>query len=844
MSSGSSTSSRGLANFPNQFTEYNPSLNCVKKPNRPNFGFICFNPPAILSMTSVSFPSTPPVSEVGGSESFLDRTWREIQPSVYLILGDDKNSPLDSSMYTQTYTKVYNYCTTASSKRPPQVLNSTTTKGNVKLVGAELYYKTEEYLKYYLENLQQRPGETFLQFYIRNWQRYLIGSTRLNDVLDYINRYWVAKERADGHREIYDVLSLCLLSWRDYKFYKNLPTLMSEIMEQIRMQREGKMDTSVNLSVAIKSFVLLGFDANDLKKQNLSVYINDFEKTFLTETYNYYTGESDKYIKENGVVNYLSKAQQRIDEELKRLEELNDHTRRPLNDVLNQVLVTNHAEEIRAQLTPLLDQERYTDIAFMNRLLRRVPMTIEPLLLDFQQYVKQKGLTAVQELKERMDAEANAEHHATNSKHRQHKKGDVDAKTYINTLLSVYDKFRKVVQEAFDNNEAFVKALDGACKAFINTNAIATPTARSKSRTPDLLAKYSDELLRKHDNSEDMSVDNLMTVFKFIDDKESFEVWYRRYLSKRLMGGTMSPEDEEREEVIIQRLKTANSIEYTTKIANMFNDIRVSRDLGNIYKEEIGSSAASKGYVPDLEPRILDSASWSAIFRGSNESFILPKELIKSQEEFEKTYQTRYSGRQLNWIWNRSRIELKTSNLSRPGKPPFHFTVTLFQYAILSPFNDTDTMTSYQLLEATALPPEVFKANMIPLVKNKLLIQQPEGEDQMLNPATTFTMVKEYTSKKIKVNFASGVRMSDSKNRDKETNEEVERRHHELLKACIVRIMKARKECKHERLTNEVYQIIDRFKPTVGDIKRAIEVLIDEQYLARGDDGSTYVYLS
>ncbi|QOU21184.1 hypothetical protein BRETT_000904 [Brettanomyces bruxellensis] len=802
-----------------------------------------------MSVATISSPE----GSIKQDDPFLEKTWKEIEPAIHIILGDEKNSPLDSRMYTQTYSKVYNYCTTASTRRPPAVSKDHDGKGTVKLVGAELYYKLQEYLKFYLENLKQKGGETFLQFYIRSWQRYLIGSTRLNDVLDYINRYWVAKERADGHREIYDILSLCLLSWRDYKFHANLPILMKQIMEQIRLQRENKIDSVGNLSFAIKSFVLLGFDVNDLKKQNLSVYINDFEKTFLTETFNFYTEESGKYIQEHGVVNYLVKAQQRIDEELKRLEELNDHTRRPLNDVLNQVLITNHAAEIRAELTPLLDEGRYDDIRKMYHLLRRVPMTVGPLLQSFQEYVKQQGLVAVNQLKGRLQAAHEAEqtnkspveHHR---KHSRHKKGDyVDAKLYIKTLLSVYFKFMSVVDKAFDNSEVFVKALDCACRSFINANSIATPTSRSKSRTPDLLAKYSDDILRHKENFGNMSVDELMSVFKFIDDKESFEVWYRRYLSKRLMSGSMSPEDEEREEVIIQHLKTSNSIEYTTKITNMFNDIRISRELGRYYREAISDTTDdtnSQQFVTSLEPRILDSSSWNAIFRGSNESFMLPSELISTQEKFESIYRERYSGRQLNWIWNRSRIELKVNNLSRPGRPPYHFTVTLFQYSILSPFNEKDTMTSYQLMEKTALPPAVFKANMIPFVRNKLLVQSPVGEDQITNPATSFTIVNEYTSKRIKVNFAAGVHPADIKNESSELNEEVERRHHELLKACIVRIMKARKQCKHERLTNEVFQIIDRFKPTVGDIKKAIEVLIDEQYLSRSDDGSTYIYLS
>ncbi|GMG39440.1 unnamed protein product [Ambrosiozyma monospora] len=425
---------------------------------------------------------------------------------------------------------------------------------------------------------------------------------------------------------------------------------------------------------------------------------------------------------------------------------------------------------------------------------------------------------------------------------KKEKRDYVDPKLYISTLLSVYKKYQNVVEVAFDNNEAFVKALDSACQQFINRNKTATPTARAKSRTPDLLARFSDELLRKND-SEDLAIDELMTIFNFVEDKESFEVWYRRYLSRRLMGSNMSPGAEEHEEYIIQKLKQANSLEYTNKITSMFNDIRISRDLGVLYKESTMKEPNSKDFVSDIEPRVLDSNAWSSVFKDTSDSFILPKELIKSQEKFTTIYQERFSGRQLNWIWSKGKVEVK-ANLARPGKPPFSFQLTLFQYAILSPYNEVQELTTSKILELTALSPEIFKVNVVPLVKNKLLVQTPPGEDNIIKPNTSFKMVKEYTSKRPKINFVIGVKAIDSRNEDKETNEEVERRHHEILKACIVRVMKARKNHKHEQLTSEVIQIIDRFVPTVADIKKAIEVLIDEQYLARTADGSGYEYLS
>ncbi|KAH3684708.1 hypothetical protein WICPIJ_004320, partial [Wickerhamomyces pijperi] len=96
----------------------------------------------------------------------------------------------------------------------------------------------------------------------------------------------------------------------------------------------------------------------------------------------------------------------------------------------------------------------------------------------------------------------------------------------------------------------------------------------------------------------------------------------------------MTPEDGEREELIIGKLRSANTQEYTNKITNMFNDIRVSRDLGALYKETIMQEPNPKEYVSDLEPRILDSGAWQSIFNKSNESILLPPMLINTQEKF------------------------------------------------------------------------------------------------------------------------------------------------------------------------------------------------------------------
>lgn len=71
-----------------------------------------------------------------------------------------------------------------------------------------------------------------------------------------------------------------------------------------------------------------------------------------------------------------------------------------------------------------------------------------------------------------------------------------DPKVYVSTILEVHKKYNALVLISFNNDSGFVAALDKACGRFINANAV-TRLANSSSKSPELLAKYCDLLLKK-----------------------------------------------------------------------------------------------------------------------------------------------------------------------------------------------------------------------------------------------------------------------------------------------------------------------------------------------------------
>ncbi|KAG8914818.1 hypothetical protein FRC01_003898, partial [Tulasnella sp. 417] len=395
---------------------------------------------------------------------------------------------------------------------------------------------------------------------------------------------------------------------------------------------------------------------------------------------------------------------------------------------------------------------------------------------------------------------------------------EVEPKAYVDALLEVHAKNQETVNRSFKGEAGFVASLDRACKDFVNKNAA---TGTSSTKSPELLAKHADALLRKNnkvgeDNDLEDALNKVMILFKYIEDKDVFQTFYTTKLSKRLIHGVSA--SDEAEASMIAKLKEACGFEYTNKLQRMFTDMSLSKDLTDNFKEKMAQTHDETELDVSFSVMVLGTNFWP--LTAPTDKFVIPKDILPTYERFTRYYGQKHQGRKLTWLWNYSKNELRTNYL----KEKYILTCSSYQMAVLVQYNDHDTLSLDELLEATGISKEILVQVLGVLVKAKILINE-EQDQYDLNPS--------YKSKKIRVNLNLPIK-AEVKAESADVLKTVDEDRKYVIQATIVRVMKARKQMKNQQLIQEVIaQISQRFTPRVPDIKKAIDTLLEKEYIER-----------
>ncbi|CAB1340943.1 unnamed protein product, partial [Coregonus sp. 'balchen'] len=689
----------------------------------------------------------------------LDQIWDDLRAGIHQVYT---RQSMAKSRYMELYTHVYNYCTSVhqssqgrGSAVPTKPSKKSSTPGGAQFVGLELYKRLKEFLKNYLTSLlmdgEDLMDECVLKFYTQQWEDYRFSSKVLNGICAYLNRHWVRRECDEGRKGIYEIYSVT-----------------NAVLKLIEKERNGETINTRLISGVVQSYVELGLNEEDAfaKGPTLSVYKEYFECQFLTDTERFYTRESTEFLQQNPVTEYMKKAEARLLEEQRRVQVyLHESTQDELARRCEQVLIEKHLEIFHTEFQNLLDADKNQDLGRMYNLVSRITDGLGELKKLLETHIHNQGLAAIEKCGEA----------ALN-----------DPKVYVQTTLNVHKKYNALVMSAFNNDAGFVAALDKACGRFINNNTV-TKMAQSSSKSPELLARYCDSLLKKSSkNPEEAELEDtlnqVMVVFKYIEDKDVFQKFYAKMLAKRLVHQNSASDDAEAS--MISKLKQACGFEYTSKLQRMFQDIGVSKDLNEQFKKHLTNS---EPLDLDFSIQVLSSGSWP--FQQSC-TFALPSE------------------------------------------------ASTFQMAILLQYNTVDLYSVQQLTDSTQIKTDILVQVLQILLKSKLLVLEDENaniDEVEFKPETLIKLFLGYKNKKLRVNINVPMK-TEQKQEQETTHKNIEEDRKLLIQAAIVRIMKMRKVLKHQQLLAEVLnQLSSRFKPRVPVIKKCIDILIEKEYLERVD---------
>jgi len=752
--------------------------------------------------------------------------------------------------------------------------------------GDRLYTGTRDQVSEHLRNdvrpmiLASTSTDNTLKVLMNAWQDHRTSMTMIRDILMYMDRVHVQANNIDN----VDTMGIKLFREQIICFgaiENKVRELLLRRVDECRKGINRHLQTN-NVKEVCLMLIQLGVSSKD-------VYVRVFESEFLKKTKEFYTAEATRLIESSSASDYVKKVNERLKEEDELTRRFLDPTScDPVKKVIIEVMVKERAEQIvnmeSSGVVKLIDEleNRKDDIRNMHEL----------LLLDTSNHSKAVLLQVV-ENKLRAEGEKIVTEWMK------------DAPTYIQKLITLKNRYDYLIEKSFDaERKEYKTAQTKSFEKFMNLKEARSaeylvqhidqnfkkskPSSTVRSTAQARLADGPVAVVSLQDinGCEDTFKDQCITLFRLLQDKDAFEKYYKDSLANRMLKDQVSNDDLEIS--MISDLKKECGTTFTNKLEQMLTDKKTYKSTNERYKANRQTTAAVNRSSVELTCKILTQGTWPEFLtkelvasqeKANGEEKKLssltdtehlkafPEDMVKAWEDFKRFYLHDHSGRKLTLLPLHGSCDVRF--MPKHAKKGRKFTITTFpSFAlILSRFNEK-TQWGYKDLydRMPSYDQSKFKVSMQVLVDKFKVLQKVGGGSEMNDeeasasssskPKTKFTISENdvyevndtYDGKKVRFNITPVFKTkeaADNQNRQEAQLKIDSDRRHEI-EAAIVRIMKARKEHKHNLLVAEVIeQLSRRFKAQPAIIKQKIEGLIEREYIRRTEgDRETYEYMA
>jgi len=761
--------------------------------------------------------------------------WPNMRPTILKLLRQEAVSRVE---WHDLFWLVHSVCLW-DDKGPPKVYSA-------------LREDILEFIKQAQERvLSHQEEQALLKAYIAEWRKFFTQCNYLPMPFGQLETALQGKTSGPVSKKTSNdesvVRKLMLDSWNQSIFSNIKQRLQDSAMKLVHAERTGEAFDSQLVIGVRESYVNLSSNTED----KLQIYRDNFERAYIEATEAFYRVQAPDHLKENGVQAYMKYADMKLREEEQRatkyLESCSGSVQN-LTDSCVAVLVTAFKDTILAECAEMIRQNETERLQLMFKLLDRVPDGIDPMLTCLETHIYQAGIA---------DMVASAEVITA------------DSEKYVEQLLELFRRFSLLVSQGFRDDPRFLTSRDKAYKRVVNDTSIFKldlPSTRTglgskttpESKCPELLANYCDMLLRKTPLSKRLTSDeveakltDVLLVLKYVQNKDVFMRYHKAHLTRRLILDTSA--DSEKEENMVEWLREVGMpADFINKLSRMFQDIKVSEDLNNQFKDQQKDRDTKTG--DSVSIKILNVGAWART--SERVPVTLPRELEDFIPEVEEFYKTKHSGRKLQWHHHMSNGTVTFAN--KTGK--YDLEVTTFQMAVLFCWENRreDRISLENLRLATELSDGELRKTLwslvaFPKLKRQVLLFEPAAaKPAEWNEHTLFWINHEFAlvkngkaQKRGRINLIGRLQLSTEKTREEENAGIMQLR---ILRTqeAIIKILKMRKRISNAQLQTELVDILkNMFLPSKKLIKEQIEWLIEHKYMKRDDDNiNLFIYMA